>query len=169
MPDQDPLTQVYTALWGLLEADPAWCGLVKPANRIKFLGPNVSPRKDEAVSADFPEVRIEAAAMTPHLNADSSNSRVTARFEIRVASGQQGYDAALFPVLWQTLRALHGYQAALMALVWRGQPFVKRVQSQEASIGAKDPSLQRGNRWWSAVWVCEVEMWFPMALMQPSA
>ncbi len=99
MPDQDPLTQVYTALWGLLEADPAWCGLVKPANRIKFLGPSASPRKDEAASADFPEVRIEATAMTPHLNADSSNSRVTARFEIRVASGEQGYDAALFPAL----------------------------------------------------------------------
>ncbi len=56
-----------------------------------------------------------------------------------------------------------------MALVWSGQPFVKRVQSQEASIGAKDPSLQRGNRWWSAVWACEVEMWFPMALMRLSA
>ena len=36
------------------------------------------PAKDEAISADFPEVRIDATAMTPHLNADSSNTRVAA-------------------------------------------------------------------------------------------
>ena len=95
--DPDPFTQVYEALWTLLEADGNWTALVKPSNRIKFSGANPSPRKDEALSGDFPEVRIVATWLSPQLNADSSNSRVTARFEIQVASGDQRFDAAPVP------------------------------------------------------------------------
>jgi len=165
--DQDPFTQVYDALWALLEADENWTALVKPANRIKFSGPNPSPRKDEALSSDFPEVRIAATWLSPQLNADSSNSRVTARFEIQASSGDQRFDAVLFPVLWETLRALHGYRAALMALAWDGRPFVLRAQSRDISISIGQPDLKRGYRYWSGVWACEVEMWFPMASMMP--
>ncbi len=166
--DPDPFTQVYEALWTLLEADGNWTALVKPSNRIKFSGANPSPRKDEALSGDFPEVRIVATWLSPQLNADSSNSRVTARFEIQVASGDQRFDAALFPVLWETLRALHGYRAALMALTWGGRSFVLRVQSKDVSVSIGQPDLQRGYRYWAGMWGCEVEMWFPMASMMPA-
>lgn len=169
MPDStlDPLTQVHDALWAMLEADLAWCALVPPGNRIKFRGLGASPRKDAQLSpADRPEVQIRAAAVTPYLNADSSNTRIGVRFEIQIATGEQGFDASLFPVLWETIRALHDYRAHLNALTWQDVAFVKRTQATAGTIGVGQGDSDRGMLWWSILWGCELDLWFPAVLMK---
>ncbi len=168
-PTLDPLSQVHDALWTMLEADAAWCALVPAGNRIKFRGQGASPRKDQQLSpADRPEVQIRAASVTPYLNVDSSNTKVTARFEVQIATGEQGLDASLFPVLWETLRALHEYRTHLNALTWQDVDFVKRTQTQPGAIGVGQGDADRGMLWWSILWACEVEMYFPAALMTPA-
>ena len=169
MPELDPLTQVHAALWSLLEADPTWCAMVPAGNRIKFSGKSVSPRKDQQLSpADRPEVQIRAANVSPYLNADSSNTKVTARFEVQITTGEQGFDASLFPVLWETIRALHGYRTVLSPLTWAGLTFVKRVQAQPGDIGIGRGDADRGMLWWGVLWGCELEMWFPAASLLPT-
>lgn len=167
----DPLSQVHAALWEMLEADPLWCDLVPAGNRIRFSGKGVSPRKDQQLSpADRPEVQIRAASVVPYLNADSSNTKITARFEIQIATGEQGLDASLLPILWQTIRALHGYRDYLRQLTWEGatESFVKRVQTTSGAIGVGQGDADRGMLWWSVLWGCEVEMWFPAVYMTPA-
>lgn len=166
---QDPLTQVYDALWLMLESNEAWCNLVKPGNRIKFSGEGVSPRKNEQLSpTDRPEVQIRAASVSPTMNVDSSNSKIVARFEVQIATGEQGFDASLFPVLWETVRALHAYRTALLPLTWQATTFVKRIQATAGDIGVGRGDADRGMLWWSVLWGCEIEMWFPAALLLPA-
>ena len=169
-PNLDPLSQVHDALWELLEANEAWCALVPEGNRIKFHGTDASPRKDQQLSpGDRPEVQIRAADVTPYLNADSSNTKVTARFEVQIATGEQGFDASLFPVLWETIRAIHSYRDYLNALTWRDVAFVKRTQAQAGNIGVGQGDADKGVLWWSILWACEVEMWFSAMLMVPGS
>jgi len=172
MPDTtlDPLSQVYDAFWELLEADEAWCALVPVGNRIKFAGKGVSPRKDQQLSpADRPEVQIRATSVVPYLNFDSSNTKVSAQFEIQIATGEQGFDASLFPVLWETIRALHRYQSHLNALTWRDVPFVKRTQAKSGAIGVGQGDANRGMLWWRVLWACEIDMYFPATMMLPGS
>jgi hypothetical protein len=61
---------------------------------------------------------------------------------------------------------LHGYRDALVRLEWNGAEFVKRVQATQADIGVGRGDADRGALWWTALWGCEVEMWFPAILMQ---
>ena len=164
----DPLSQVHAALWEMLEADPEWCDMVPPGNRIKFSGQSVSPRKDQQASpADRPEVQIRATAVVPYLNIDSNNTKITARFEIQIGTAEQGFDASLFPVLWETLRALHNYRDYLRQLTWQGQTdsFVKRVQATPGSVGVGQGDADRGMLWWSVLWGCEVDIYVPASLM----
>jgi len=163
----DPLSQIHAALWDLLEADVAWCALVSPGNRIKFTGKGISPRKDEQTTADRPEVQIRAASIVPYMSFDSSNSKITARFEIQIGTGEQGFDASLFPVLWETIRALHDYRAHLNALTWQSVAFVKRVQATSGAIGVGQGDADRNMLWWSCLWGCEIDMFFPASLMLP--
>lgn len=164
--DKDPLSQVHAALWAMLEADPEWCALVAAGNRIKFSGPGASPRKDVERESDSPSVRIVASQVSLRLNVNSSQSEIAARFEVQVGSAEQGFDASLFPVLWQTFRALHGYREAIMALAWSGQRPVVNVQSQPAAIGVSQLDSDRGLLWWSAVFACEVTMRVAARLMR---
>ncbi|HQU42142.1 MAG TPA: hypothetical protein PK867_04995 [Pirellulales bacterium] len=165
--DLDPLTQVHAALWSLLESDAAWAALVKAKNRIKFAGKGVAPRKDEQLDADRPEVQIRAKSVMPALNADSTNTKVIAQFEVQIATSEQGLDASLFPVLWETIRALHKYRTVLMPLTWAGQTFVRRVQATSGDIGVGRGDADRGMLWWSVLWGCEIEMWFSAVNLLP--
>lgn len=167
-PNLDPLSQVHDCLWEMLEADEAWCALVPVGNRIKYAGKGVSPRKDQQLSpGDRPEVQIRAASVTPYMNFDSSNTKITARFEIQIATGEQGFDASLFPVLWETIRALHAYRDHLNALTWRDVPLVKRTQAQTGAIGVGQGDADRGMLWWSILWAVEIDMYVPAVLMIP--
>jgi len=164
----NPLTQVHDSLWEMLESSEAWCELVEPGNRIKFSGRGVSPRKDQALEADRPEVQIRAITVDSFLNADSSNTKIIAAFEIQIATSQQGFDASLFPVLWETIKALHLYRSFLMALTWEEIPFVKRVQGRPGQIGVGQGDAAKGMLWWGCLWACEVEMWLPAAYLTPT-
>jgi len=164
----DPLSQVHAALWEMLEADPEWCDMVPPGNRIKFSGKSVSPRKDQQASpADRPEVQIRATAVIPKLYANSSSTEVTARFEIQIATGEQGLDCSLFPVLWETIRAMHNAWGYLRQLTWGGmsKTFVHRVQATPGAIGVSQGDADRGMLWWSVLWGCEIDIGIPASLM----
>lgn len=164
--DKDPLSQVHDALWAMLESDPQWCALVAAGNRIKFSGPGASPRKDVERESDRPSIRIVASQVSLRLNVNTSQSEAVVRFEVQVGTSEQGFDASLFPVLWQTFRALHGYRETIMAIAWSGQKPVVNVQSQPAAIGVSQLDSDRGLLWWSAVFACEITMHVAARLMR---
>jgi len=162
----DPITQVYYALWSLLEAHEPLAQLVKVGNRIKFSGATRDPVKAEVSDADLPELRIVPVSSTPHLQRTSNASSILKRLRIEVSTGDQRVDAGLFAMEWEIYRALSTWAATLTALTWNSKKYVRLARPVTVQDGTAQADLERGIRGWAAVWECEVEMWFDTADMQ---
>lgn len=163
MSEQDPATQVYNALWDMLEAHKGFTDLVRVGNRIKMSGRKRRPIKDEVSEADLPEVRIIPAGGEPHVQRTSNGSSLVKRFAIQVSTGEEVVDVKLFPVEWEIYRAMSKWAVTLQALKWNGRSFVNLARPLEITEGVSDSDLNRGIVGWSTVWMCEVIMWFTTA------
>ena len=159
----DPFTQVYSALWNLLESHAEFTGLVKLANRIRYVADaDRRPGKPQVTASDLPEVRIVPAG-GPIRVAPSSTSgcSVVEDFLVQIASGDQRLQQAAFPVKWQVLRALANGRDQL------GLPFVRKLRCVEAREtlspapgAAGNAAADRGVGGWSVLLRVSVEMWF---------
>lgn len=173
--EQDPFTQVYHALWRMLEAHKGFTGLVRIGNRIKLSGSRPDPTKQLPAAADLPEVRVIPAGGAPHIQRTSDSGSVVKRFEIQLNTGQvrvdqEGTDslgAAIFPIEWELLRAMHGWQRVLGVLTWNGKTFVKLMRPGKIEERLHESGDKHGLRGWSAIWACDVEMWFTTVDLAP--
>ena len=162
----NPLRQVYAALWTMLEASSAFTSYVKAGNRIKFTGTSFVHDKDTVSGGDLPEVRIGLIGHKPHLQNTSSSSQIVTTWEIRVSTG----DTRLAPVLdmaWIIYCAMLGWETHLKdALLWENSgplgdgKFVTTCRPLKIEEDLDVKELNRGNRGWAAVWRGEVEMHF---------
>ena len=165
----DPFTLVHNALWALLEAHQGFVNLVPANNRIKFTGDLRAPIKDQISTADLPEVRIVPTGGEAHLKRTSNSSSVLKRWEIQVSTGDQrvDYTKGVFAVEWEILIALQDWITALKAITWTSKPFVVTAKPATVREGVTEADLNRGIKGWSALWACEVEMFFQTSDMAP--
>lgn len=163
MSEKDPLSQVYDALWDLLEVHVPLTSLVKAGNRVKFSGTSRDPEKERVSTADLPEIRIIPLGGTPHIQRTSNGSSWVKRFAVILATGDKRVDVSLFPVEWEIYRAMAQWADTLTALTWNDKPYIKLARPVSATEGISDRDLQRGVEGWTAVWQCEVELWFTTA------
>lgn len=159
----DPFSQVHDALWALLEGSDDFCAMVQPGNRCKFNTANRDPVKAEAVSADFPEVRIIPVSTTPHYHHTSSSSSFVKKWKIEVSTGDQRTNLYLFPLEWVIHKALCQWVTALTSLKWNDTPYVKTVRTTTVGDGVASIDLERGITGWASLWECETELWFATA------
>ena len=157
---RDPIIQVHDALWALLEAHAPLASMVKVKNRVKLSGSNRDPLKAEISDADLPELRITPSSSKPHLQRTSNGSSLVKRFRVEVATGDQRVDAGLFALEWEIYRALSAWVQTLIVLTWNEKTYVRLARPITVQDGKSDVDLIRGIRGWSALWECEVEMWF---------
>jgi hypothetical protein len=177
----DPFTQVYEALWGLLEAHPGFVGLVKVGNRIKYSGDSERQvDKPQALSADLPQVRLVPAGGAVEVGPSStSGCRIVEQLDVEVWSGDRRLQVALYPVKWEVLKALAGARDNL------GLAFVTKLRMGDAREALRagpdwgDPrtALKADPAWlghrgrhggggvtgWVLVLRVSVEMWFSAA------
>jgi len=159
--DPDPYTLVARALWGLLEASPQFCALVKAGNRIKFDHEFRSPVKAEVSSADMPEVRIVITSSTPGPNNTSCSHRDTVKWEIQISTGDKRMTSMLFPLRWVIFRAMADASRVLLQTVdWHGEKFVKTCRPASVSDGRSQSDLNRGIVGWASLWAIETDLWF---------
>lgn len=153
--EKDPLTRVYLKLWELLEATEAFTRLVPRGNRIKFHGPDRSPGKDNRLSADYPEVRIEPAGGQILLfdtggaaSAGGTKGGTTIRkaFQIEVATGDRRIIRRLLPLEWAIAKAIGSTQESNLDLA-----FVTDLRIETHSDFPEDPEDQTADRGWMAV------------------
>ena len=157
----DPFTLLYCGLWDCLENSQEFLDRVAPANRIKWLGMRIDPRKQQATDSDRPQVRIDFA--DPFMEPDqlTGTELLRCRWNICVATGKQpidhpGYAAlgsSIAPVLWACYRALLGYGQSLKGLTYGGALFCYRVKPGMVSVWPPDGNreLQEGLNGWTAV------------------
>jgi hypothetical protein len=166
--DSDPISQIYDALWSLLERSAEFCALVPVRNRIKFSGDARDPRKETIQDADLPEVQIVAGGGTPLEDIASDLCGCTRQFQVQVSTGDQRMNARFYPVVTAIERALLNWVAVLGALTWGGQKYVQFSQWLNVAEGLSDPERNRGIKGWSSVWGCEVRLVFSTALVIPT-
>jgi hypothetical protein len=163
----DPFQQVHDELWNILEAYADFTDLVKQKNRIKMQGNLRNPYKEEALDQDFPEVRIVPEVGTLNYHASSSDTILSKRWHIQVATGDQRAQSVLFPLEWAIVRALSAWPNYLPALTWNEAIFVCKLDGP-SSRASLDHELNRGIKGWTTIMVVEVQMQFPTSTLIPS-
>lgn len=158
MPVTNPIRLVYLALWKILEGQPDFAAAVPECNRIKYTGDARAPEKDTLSSADYPQVRIVAKGLRPHLHRTSSGSSLAILWVIEVSSGDQRF-RSLFDVEWTIYRAMEDWETHVKAVLWNGLELVKSCRPVAVKTELGDPKVDRGNRGWSALWAGETELW----------
>lgn len=165
----NPLRLVYSALWTMLEASPAFTSYVKEGNRIKFTGTSRVYAKDSVGGADLPEVCIGLIGQEVHLQNTSGSSKIVQIWEIRVSTGDFR-TAALLDLNWIILCAMLDWNTRLRdALTWQSEKFVIVCRPLKIEETADEEQLNRGNRGWAAVWRGEVELNFSTTDMRTAA
>lgn len=168
--EEPPELQTIKGLWSLLESSRDFAAAVPESNRIKFIGTNRDPLKQEVATADLPEVRI-APDIGGGMEAiiSTSSAQTTFALSIQVATGDQRVDAdgeGLHWLKWLIFRALADWPAVLMSLTWRGIPFVKNVKIAAVQDGTTDADLKRGIKGWTSVWSVRVDAYFQTAALR---
>ncbi len=163
-PDDNPLRQVVTATWTMLENNADFLALVpQVGNRIKYIGSNLAPEKNEVLTADFPTTRIVAVQFLPRPHNTSDSSGLDVVYEIQVAQGEQWLQP-LLDISFAVYRALSPWRETMHALTWEGNQFVTCAKPVEVEpISLDNQKLNRGIRGWSAVWRGLIQMDFPTA------
>lgn len=162
----DPFTLVYNALWSVMENWPPFVGMVRVGNRIKFSGELREIIKEEVSTQDLPEVRLITMDAVPHLQRTSNSTSTLMALMWQVSTGDQRFDAMLFPLKWEMLRAMSGWEAVLGVLTWNDKVFAKLYRPQTAADGELQADLKRGIKGWSIIWSCTVELWFTTTDLQ---
>ena len=136
----NPLAQVYTAIWTLLEANATWKAAVPSGCRLKVVGGTGNPLKSGAQYADFPTTYIEPVDGFSVLNFDSTNCQIKKRFQIKTATGNYQIDSML-QLEWLTFVALSNWKTTMQALSWKGSTgYVKDfgIYEHEETIKERD-------------------------------
>ena len=157
----DPFTLVFCGLWDMLENSQAFVNLVAPANRIKWLGQKVDPRKDQITDSDRPQIRVDFGDPFAEIRAHHGNGPAQVPVEHRGGDRQAadrstgtqrpgGFDRS-GPV--GDFRFPHRIQPGDQG------PDVQRHCNSSTSVKPGTPSvsidnarLQEGMVGWTAVW-----------------
>jgi len=163
---QNPLWQVYNALWTLLEADAAFCLAVPAMNRIKYTDTtDRHPDKDNALDADFPMVRIRCLGGRPRAHRTSNSSMIELRWTIEIYTGDQRLathdKTKVFDVSWAIWKALINWQTYLYDFTWNGNTFIVRYcRAAEITDELSHEDIQRKQLGWRSVWTGDTDVWF---------
>ena len=155
MPDfslQDPFTQVYDAIWAVLETNSTFKNLVKPGNRIKYTSSDETPKKRETLNSDFPEVEIKPSDGDIQYSFTSSSVLFNRSFDLILTAGSQRANAVLFPLEWIILRIFFDAKETL------GLDFVAKVDLTAWECGNEEQDEKRGTPSWVSILTIEVSM-----------
>ena len=167
----DPFTQVYEALWAMLEAHTGFTALVKIGNRIKHDEGKKDPEKKEVSGAALPEVRIVDIGGTGENIRTSNGLTVLETFQIQVSTEYRtlyGDGHGLYPVRYEIMKAFGGHKTALGSIADGSTTIQCVFRWSEFTSGLFNQELTRSIEGWVGIMNCEVEMWFPNSLLQPT-
>lgn len=158
--ENDPFSQVFSALWAMVEGCQAFTDLVPVGNRIRYDQNSRDPIKAVVQAADMPEVILVSDGLTANLHATSSTSMCIRRYTWLITTGDLRINEFCNPVEFAVFRAMLRWKEVLCELTYKGQPFVKRANVVSVTSGTSDPKQNRNLLGWSALWSVEVEMHF---------
>lgn len=165
---KDPFTQTYEGLWTLVERNLTLKRYIALGNRVKFDEKNAI--KEEISDADVPELSLMLAGASPGTANSSTSRSIIKQYIWGVASGSftlnPGYNIVAFE-LW---RSLIDYESTLCRLEWGTNDdrctFIQKMNLTSVDETLTNQELNRLIEGWSGLWLCEVEMVFPLRLLR---
>ena len=159
----NPLSQVYTAMWTLLTNNATWAAAVPSGNRLKYIDGEGNPLKDAAQYADFPSTMIEPVAGYSIANFDSTHCEIKKRFKIKVATGNLQTEGML-QLEWLVFVAMSNWQSTMQALSWKSKTgYVKDFGIYEHEETLSEREITQAETGWSTIWTGEVWLIIPTA------
>lgn len=158
----DPFTKVYNAIWEMAADFAPLTELVSVSNRISFsVDGNRSPVKNNIASGDLPELILMPTGGMSNLHYATGVSNVTKTFQWVLSTGDfRIHEGGLFPIEFALMRAMCNWRLVVAAVTWNGKTYVKRCDLTDLSEGESNSEQNRGIKGWSALWSCEVDMFF---------
>lgn len=157
MATTNPFWQVHNSIWTCLEASTAFTTLVADRRRIKDTEGDWVP--DTLTTADGPSVRVVDMGDQTHIERTSNGSSIVMRFAIQVSTTSQKYES-ICDTRFAIIRAMTRWSTYVGAVTWSGTNPVRDFRFVESDTRDNNNELNRGNRSWATVLLCEVEMWF---------
>jgi len=158
MATTNPLRLVYEAIWSFLEAQPDFAAGVPVGDRIKYTGTDPYVDKETLTQSDYPQVRVVARGLAPHLERTSNASSVNVLWMIEISSGTQRF-ATLFDVEWWILQAMVDWRTHMSGLAMGASGYVTNCRPVQVKTDLGGPQRDKGNKGWSSVWAGETEIW----------
>ena len=163
MPTTNPIRLVYEAIWSMVESQTEFNTLVPAANRVKYSGTLIQATEKETLSqADYPQVRVIATAMRPHLERTSNGSSLDVLWSIEITTGERQFQD-LFDVEWAIYQAMSFWRTYFTGLAMEASGYTVQCRPAAVRTTLGDPAVDRGNRGWSSVWAGITEIWFATA------
>lgn len=157
----DPFTMVYSALWDCLLAQKDFARLVPVGNRIRFDNDSAAdPIKLQIAVADTPEIMLISQNIEANLYDTSSSSKITRQYSWQISTGDFRASMLLYPVEWTIFVGMLAWKDKLAALKYCGKSFCKNANIVTGVNGYSDPNANRGIVGWSALWTCQVDLYF---------
>lgn len=160
----DPFSQVFDALWTLVESSSRVTNLVSAGNRIKFNSTtDRGPVKRNAQDADYPELELLFTDVTGNLRDSSSSTMCRRQYQFGIAVGDLRANDKLLPLEFALFAALTNWKTILTTLEWpedSGWRFVKDCNIVSSTAGIEAVPKNRGITGWTSLWTVEVRMDF---------
>ena len=163
--DIDPITQVYTGIWAMLEGYSSFADTVRPGNRIKYISGPRAPEKPSHQAADFPQVAVFSLGYRPHPEQTTCSSRLTMLWSIEAAVGDRDF-STIGTLDWIIYRALLHWRTYLRPLLWDNQAFVTLFRAKAIDDEIVARRKLRVPDGWSSLWVGECHCHFGTATLK---
>lgn len=154
--ETDPFTQVYTALWTLVERNPYFTSILKSQNKIKFA--KESDQKVNIAQADLPELSLFMGPMS-QFTYNSCNRGITKSYIFALATGDLR-NPIHNKISFELFRSIVDYESTLCALTWCACTFVTDCQIVSEDVGRELEDLNRQIKGWSSLVVIDVKFDF---------
>jgi len=140
----DPFTQIYNAIWTVLENHDGITKRVRLKNRIKLSGKDPDPQKTNILGADLPELMLTPAG-GGGFSWTSSGLQMQPSFRLQLAAGDLRVHKQLFPIKWQIIRALKQTRTNL------GLSFVTNIEITDIGESTDNAESDRGTPQWTGL------------------
>lgn len=157
----DPFTQVYRALWKILEEDKGVTNLLRKGNRINFAKDRESdPRKPGLLPADSPELSILPDFFQSLNPQDNNENSINRNYQLVIRTATVMLNEDLQPLEWALYRALTTDKQ--IDKLKQMCSFVRSVQLMNGvqTLPEIEDATTFKIRAWRSVWNLEIEMAF---------
>lgn len=156
----DPFTQVYDALWVLVERNNALQMYLQPRNKIKYDEPNEP--KPNIGDGDLPELALLDSTINFNtVPTDCSNESLAKDYVWAITTGTYQIQPLFNELTFELYRSMIDWESSLMQLEWYDCKFVHRCRLQSGDSGTLMRDIDRGVSGWSALWTVKVDFVFP--------